>query len=86
MNARISLAVQRLGLCAFTAEGPGSILGWGTKIPQATRCSQKTKKERHTGGNTHVRQRSSEPEGENSSAIFWNIVRRISVNSSLNVW
>ena len=40
-----SLAVQWLGLCAFTAEGTGSITGWGTKIPQAARCSQK-KKER----------------------------------------
>ena len=29
------LVVQRLGLHAFTAEGPGSILGWRTKIPQA---------------------------------------------------
>ena len=29
-----SLVVQWLGLCAFTAEGPGSIPGQGTKIPQ----------------------------------------------------
>ena len=29
-----SLAVQWLGLCAFTAEGPGLIPGWGIKIPQ----------------------------------------------------
>ena len=36
-----SLAVQRLGLRALTVEGPGSILGQGTKIPQATWCSQK---------------------------------------------
>ena len=36
-----SLAVQWLGLCAFTAEGTGSIPGWGTKIPQATWGSQK---------------------------------------------
>ena len=28
-----SLAVQWLGLCAFTAESPGSITGWGAKIP-----------------------------------------------------
>ena len=37
--------VQWLGLraftVAFTAKGTGSISGWGTKIPQATRCSQK---------------------------------------------
>ena len=32
--------VQWLGLCAFTAEGPGSIPGRGTKILQATWCSQ----------------------------------------------
>ena len=31
-----SLAVQWLGLCAFTAEGPRSIPGWGTKFPQVT--------------------------------------------------
>ena len=30
-----SLAVQKLGVCAFTVEGPGLIPGWGTKIPQA---------------------------------------------------
>ena len=34
-TARNSLAVQWLGLQAFTAEGVGSIPGWGTKIPQA---------------------------------------------------
>ena len=39
-----SLAVQWLGLGAFTAEGPGSIPGWGTKIPQAVWCRQKKKK------------------------------------------
>ena len=30
-----SLAVQWLGLGAFTTMGLGSIPGWGTKIPQA---------------------------------------------------
>ena len=30
-----SLAVQWLGLSTFTALAPGSILGRGTKIPQA---------------------------------------------------
>ena len=39
-----SLAIQWLGLHAFTTEGPGSIPGWGTGIPQATRRSQKKKK------------------------------------------
>ena len=29
-----SLAVQWLGLCAFTAKGAGLIPGWGTKILQ----------------------------------------------------
>ena len=34
------LAVQWLGLHAFTAKGPGSILGQGTKILQAARPGQ----------------------------------------------
>ena len=34
-----SLTVQWLGLLTFTAEGPGSIPGRGTKIPQATWCA-----------------------------------------------
>ena len=38
-----SLAVQRLGLCTLTAEGPGLIPGRGTKIPQATQHGQKKK-------------------------------------------
>ena len=35
-----SLAVQWLGLGAFTAMAPGSIPipGWGIKIPQAVQC------------------------------------------------
>ena len=37
--------VQWLGLSAFTAEGPGSIPGPGTKIPQAAwRGQEKTQK------------------------------------------
>ena len=40
-----SLAVQWLGVCALTAMGPGSIPGWGTKIPQAAWRSQKEKKD-----------------------------------------
>ena len=39
-----SLVVQWLGLCAFTAVGPGLIPGRGTEIPQATRNGQKEKK------------------------------------------
>ena len=38
------MVVQWLGLRAFTAEGTGSILGWGTKISQAAQCGQKKKK------------------------------------------
>ena len=36
--------VQWSGLSTFTAEGPGSIPGWGIKIPQATYFGQKKKK------------------------------------------
>ena len=38
---------QWLGLCTFTAEGPGSIPGLGTKIPQATWCGKKEKKKKN---------------------------------------
>ena len=41
LSAGYSLAVQCLGLHAFTAEGAGSIPGWGTKIPQAAHCGKK---------------------------------------------
>ena len=37
------LAVQWLGLGIFTAEGTGSVPGWGTNIPQAARCGQTNK-------------------------------------------
>ena len=40
-----SLAVQWLGLYAFTAEGPGSIPDRGTKIPQATQNKTNTNKQ-----------------------------------------
>ena len=43
-----SLMVQWLGLYSFTAEGVGSIPGWGTKILQAVWCSQKIKITMHT--------------------------------------
>ena len=36
-----SLAVQWLGLHTSTAEGPGSVPGRGSKIPQAARGGQK---------------------------------------------
>ena len=38
------LAVQWLQFGVFTAEGPGSIPGSGTKIPEATWCRQGKKK------------------------------------------
>ena len=41
---RNSLAVQRLGLHTFTAEGPGSISGRRTRIPKATWRGQKKPK------------------------------------------
>ena len=36
-----SLAVQWLGVRTFIAKGPGSVLGWGAKIPQAAWHGQK---------------------------------------------
>ena len=49
------LVVQWLGLhCNFTAEGSGSIPGWGSKIPQAVRCSKKEKKKAGGGGEKNV--------------------------------
>ena len=38
--------VQWLELSAFTAKGPGSIPGQGTKIPQALHGGQKKKKKK----------------------------------------
>ena len=43
-----------VGLHAFTANGLGSIPGWGTKIPQTMKCSQK-KKERNGKPNYKIR-------------------------------
>ena len=39
-----SLVVQWLRLCTSKARGAGSIPVWGTKIPQAILCVQKTKR------------------------------------------
>ena len=39
-----SLAVHWLGLCTFTAEGPDSIPGQGTKILQTVQHGQKERK------------------------------------------
>jgi hypothetical protein len=38
-----SLVVQWLGLCTPTVKGIGSVLSWGTKIPEAPWCGRKTK-------------------------------------------
>ena len=43
-NSANSLAVQWLGLHAFTAQGPDSIPHQGIEIPQAAQCSKKKKK------------------------------------------
>ena len=43
-----SLVVQWLGLCTCTAGGPGSVPGWGTKIPPAAQHSQKKKKKKNS--------------------------------------
>ena len=42
--------VQGLGLHTFTAEGTGSVPGWGTKIPQAAQWGQKKKKKKQKEG------------------------------------
>ena len=47
-KTRDFLVVQWLGLHS-TAGGTGSILAQGTKIPQATRCGQKTKTKKLSG-------------------------------------
>ena len=44
---RNSLVVQWLGLHALTAEGPGSIPGRGTKIPQAVQHGKKPPKKQN---------------------------------------
>ena len=39
------LLVHWLGLYALTAEGPGSIPGWGTKTPQGVQLGQNRTKQ-----------------------------------------
>ena len=51
-----SLAVQWLGLHAFTAEGEGSIPGWGTRVPKAAWCRKKKKPKHNKGQKTKTRQ------------------------------
>ena len=50
-----SLVVQWLELQASTAEGTGLIPGRGSKIPQAARCSQKTKKNKKNNPQMYYR-------------------------------
>ena len=45
---------QWLGLHPFTAKGPGSIPGQGTKIPQAGRHGKKKKKKFHATIDQHI--------------------------------
>ena len=49
------MMVQWLGPGAFTAGGPGSIPGQGTKIPQATRHDQQQKQKDNLWGLSVVR-------------------------------
>ena len=44
LSARNFLVMQWLGFCAFTAKGPGSTPGQGTKIQQAAWSKQKQNK------------------------------------------
>ena len=54
--------VQWLGLCAFIAEGLGSIPGQGTKIPQAARCGKK-KRKKGVGGEREREKKEGREEG-----------------------
>lgn len=47
-----SLVVQWVGLRILTARGPGSVLGWGTKILQTMQHGQKKKE--NTGFLVHI--------------------------------
>ena len=38
-GSSLALEVQWLRLCTLTARSLGSVPGWGSKIPQAARCS-----------------------------------------------
>ena len=45
-DARTSLVVQWLRHCTSTAEGVGSISGWGTKVPRVVQHDQNRKKKK----------------------------------------
>ena len=61
-----SLVVQRFGLRAFTAEGPDSICGRGTKILKSVQW-----KERREGDEGRQRQRKRKKEVPRSSFIYF---------------
>ena len=65
------LVVWRLGLCVFTAEGLGSILGWGTKILQASRLSKKK------GGCKAVGRKVGDPKSEGRKGKWWTKVKEM---------
>ena len=50
-----SLAVQQSGLLTYTAKGPGSISGHGTKIPPATWHGQKKQTENNNNNNKQTK-------------------------------
>ena len=52
------LVVQWLELCIFTAKGPGSIPGWGTKIPQVIQCGGKKLQKMNAGEDVEKRESS----------------------------
>jgi len=54
MGTGTFLAVQWLRLWASTAGGEGSISGQGTKIPYATWCVQKKKKNQNSKYNNNT--------------------------------
>ena len=61
---RNSLAVQWLELHAFTAEGAGSIPGWGTKIPKAVVKKIKSQKKERSGDKDLGRGKATEDKEE----------------------
>ena len=58
------LAVQWLGLRAFTAEGQDSIPGQGTKIEQAALCAAKKERKKQTQNKKKPKEDSMEGEGK----------------------
>ena len=76
VRKRNSLAVQWLGLDALTAEGPGLIPGWRTKIPQAVRHGQKKKKVRKKR-NQH---RDKNPKLDHTKDVAWPVPEKCDIH------